>query len=188
MSWWHRLGTTASPAVEEIPEASEVPELECDWLEKFTAWHPQLFAISAAIVACAAERAELERTSGPVDFSNPKADDATPNGVHCARIRKRALELKGRLERWRFELPTSLSCPRIQVGSFALWHASRIILLTQVYGRGRRDPQVQTSAKAVIELCCEAGDKPEFLQLVSSFSRPQLNITARHGRMLRSRR
>lgn len=169
LSWWKQLSGTqpTSPQLLGNPPATGPPELEWDWLEKMTAWHPKLLAVAASIVGCAADCAEIERLIGPFDLEQLSTYAEQGDAMAKHALAERASKLMDALETWRYELPTALSCPRVQVGSLAMWHASRIILLTQVYARGGQDRHVQSSARAIIELCFEAGDKPEFLQLVS---------------------
>lgn len=161
LTWW-RLFNESGPSGQSSSDPSP-PHLGWDWFEKFNSFHPRLFAISAVVVECAVDRAVLEHVLGPFDLHA-----AGEHGSDAVRsLAKRAAAVAAQLDLWRYELPTALSAARIQLGSLAFWHAMRILLLTQVYSRTRTDRDVQKSAGAVIELCMEAGDKPEFLQLVS---------------------
>ncbi|KAL1413817.1 hypothetical protein Q8F55_001601 [Vanrija albida] len=158
VAWWGQLRA--------IGPISSSSDLDWHWLENFTAMNPALLAISTNVVRCAAERAELERVCGPVQL-NERQIPIVPAGTGPREIElsQSAANVKDELERWRYENPTELSSLRVQIGSLALWHASRIILLTQVYSYNKMNPDVQASARAVIEMCFEAGDKPEFMQI-----------------------
>lgn len=159
VAWWGQLR-----AIGPIAASSD---LEWHWLENFTAMHPALLAISTNIVRCAAERSEFERVYGPIQLHEMQIPTDTATGPRELELSQRAANAKAELHRWRYENSTQLSSARVQIGSLALWHASRIILLTQVYSYNKMNPDVQASARAVIELCFEAGDKPEFMQIVS---------------------
>jgi hypothetical protein len=57
---------------------------------------------------------------------------------------------------------------RTRIGSLSYWHMCRILLRKYIQDRPLDDVECQSSAKAILELCAEAGDKIEFLNWVSA--------------------
>ena len=75
-------------------------------------------------------------------------------------------QLEADLGRW--TLNESVGDQRTRIGSLAYWHMCRILLRKYIQDLPMEDPDCQSSAKAILELCVEAGDKIEFLNWVSA--------------------
>lgn len=55
---------------------------------------------------------------------------------------------------------------RTRIGSLAYWHLCMILLEKDLKGGRIDDPAVQSSARTILDLCVETGDKIEFMNWV----------------------
>lgn len=62
----------------------------------------------------------------------------------------------------------SVGDQRTRIGSLAYWHMCRILLRKFIQDGPLDDAECQSSAKSILDLCVEAGDKIEFLNWVSA--------------------
>ncbi|OCF42321.1 hypothetical protein I317_03825 [Kwoniella heveanensis CBS 569] len=155
-SWWERLCR---------PDASDPHSFEYT-----TGWHRSVPPIWARVITLLFESHHLERQAllDP-DFSLTEPITLI-SSIHPSSASRRWSELSGnvtRLEadmkRWIEDVLPTLTRKRTRDGSLAMWHAMYIMVLKDLTKRPRSDPELQSSALAVLDVCAQVGDKVEWM-------------------------
>jgi hypothetical protein len=89
-----------------------------------------------------------------------------PGAFAHAELEDSVTKLEQDLLQWSAQAPTASLDARTHVGSMALWHTCNILLRRELQDHPRDDPEIQASARNVLELCLEAGDKIEIMNWV----------------------
>jgi hypothetical protein len=110
------------------------------------------------------ERAVARLSSaGPLPSSTitqpPQNDSATVSSIDRGKLSEETGALIAELTVWDQASNFTPVHPRTQYANHAYRHTIRIRILREVFGVPMRDPRVQTSVKAIIELCTEVAAK-----------------------------
>ena len=83
------------------------------------------------------------------------------------RGRRSVKSLEDDLHAWMADVGNEPADPRIRVGTMTMWHMCFIIVRHYLFGMSMEEAGVQLSARTILELCMEAGDRPQFLSWVN---------------------
>ncbi|ORY28149.1 fungal-specific transcription factor domain-domain-containing protein [Naematelia encephala] len=143
MSWWPRLDVL-------IPGAG----FRWTFIESFCGIDRTLLRLSMDLTDLIANTLDLRKCIDP--SATAYADKLSP-------LDQRTDTLSNALHSWKVEHSVGFRDQRIEKGSQAFWHAGYILLLRDLRGRPRDDPEVQQGAAEILALCYDVGDKIEYM-------------------------
>lgn len=133
----------------------------------------RIFRLSATIVNLLASKITLIRAgidfTSPFDPIHPGAEWELPASLAYTTYLNQLSLVEQDLQQWWIEKDTMRMDARTRIGSLTYWHLCTILLEKDLKGGRMDDPVVQSSARTILDLCVETGDKIEFMNWVSMF-------------------